>query len=552
VIGVATSESDHEIVREFFELFKTPWEFCRAGRSYDVLLSPSAGTTSASAKLVVIYGCALCDFDREHRIDKGSDQAGRILVCHRERIPIYGSARSFNDDAENPLLADDSSAESLSVERNIDGTTVVRLGYDLFGEIRHLLTCGQPESFAHVPALERHISLLRRLIVDRGLLLVEIPPVPAAHPFIVALTHDVDHPRVRYHRFDHTMFGFVYRAVVGSFVDFIRGRRSLRQVRLNWQAAFFLPLVFAGVAKDFWDQYETYVDLEERVGSTFFVIPFKGEPGVNPEGLTRPDRASPYAAIELAGDLRRLAAADCEIGVHGIDAWRDSQRGEAERKCIQEITSAAELGVRMHWLYFNSGSPRKLEEAGFSYDSTVGYNATIGYRAGTTQVFKPVGVEQLLELPLHVMDTALFYPSYLNLSDADARSVMRPMIENAHSGGGVLTVNWHDRSLAPERLWGDAYKTLLDDLRAHKPWFATASKAVSWFRQRRTAAFGAIVNDSGAMRIEVSSARTVPEVPPLRLRIYNRRALNSTEAALGSGAFEEFSIEDSDQVLIAA
>jgi len=31
--------------------------------------------------------------------------------------------------------------------------------------------------------------------------------------------------------------------------------------------------------------------------------------------------------------------------------------------------------------------------------------------------------------------------------------------------GGVLTVNWHDRSIAPERLWDDFYLDLLDDLK---------------------------------------------------------------------------------------
>ena len=30
---------DHDLVREFFELFKTPWEFYRPGRRYHVLLS---------------------------------------------------------------------------------------------------------------------------------------------------------------------------------------------------------------------------------------------------------------------------------------------------------------------------------------------------------------------------------------------------------------------------------------------------------------------------------------------------------------------------------
>ncbi len=367
MIGVATSEPDHEIVREFFELFKTPWEFYRADSRYDVLLLPSGGTPSPSAKLVVIYGSASCDFDREHAIDSGAERVGRVLSFDGERMPIYGSARSFTDTADRPLLCDETSGEAVSIELTGNGASVIRLGFDLFQEIRHLLTSGQSENFAELPTLDRHIAFLRRLIVSRGLLLIEIPPVPARYPFIVALTHDVDHPRVRLHKFDHTMFGFLYRAIVGSVIAFFRGRRSLRQVRLNWQAAFCLPLVFAGLARDFWDQLEAYVELEERVGSTFFVLPIKGEAGVNPEGRTRPDRASRYAAADLADDLRRLAAANCEIGVHGINAWRDSEKGKAERKCIEAITGTAEMGVRMHWLYFDSDSPRTLEAAGFSY-----------------------------------------------------------------------------------------------------------------------------------------------------------------------------------------
>ena len=77
----------------------------------------------------------------------------------------------------------------------------------------------------------------------------------------------------------------------------------------------------------------------------------------------------------------------------------------------------------MHWLFFDEHSPGVLDQAGFSYDSTVGFRETIGYRAGTMQVYKPLGVKNLLELPLHVMDTALFYPSYLNLGENEAREV---------------------------------------------------------------------------------------------------------------------------------
>ena len=235
---------------------------------------------------------------------------------------------------------------------------------------------------------------------------------------------------------------------------------------LNWKAAFSLPLVFAGLAKDFWNQLDRYLELEKDLASTFFVIPTKGDAGVDSQGRTRAKRASRYALADIADDLKKLLSANREIAVHGIDAWRDSGKGRDERERIQEVTGTAEIGVRMHWLYFDSQAPVTLEKAGFSYDSTVGYNETIGYRAGTTQVFKHPDVDHLLELPLHIMDTALFYPSYMNLSDEQAGAAMLPLIENAARFGGVLTINWHDRSLGPERLWGDAYVNLLRDLRA--------------------------------------------------------------------------------------
>ena len=156
----------------------------------------------------------------------------------------------------------------------------------------------------------------------------------------------------------------------------------------------------------------------------------------------------------------------------------------------------------MHWLYFGAQRAMLLEKAGFDYDSTIGYNETIGYRAGTSQVFKHPDVDHLLELPLHIMDTALFYPSYMNLSDEQAGAAMLPLIENAARFGGVLTINWHDRSLGPERLWGDAYVNLLRELRARTPWFATASQTVAWFRKRRATSFVNDTQEGGSIRVQ--------------------------------------------------
>jgi hypothetical protein len=546
MIGIVASESEHAAVAEFFELFKTPWEFHRPGVDYDVLICSNSLVPENSARLLLLCGAQRQPFEKYRSIKTSCARGHNFVLFRGARIPIYGSCLLL-EGLGNEVLVHKGTNSIAS-----DAQVVVRLGFDLFEEVRHLLTQGQPAEFANIPTLDLHISLLRDLIVSQGLPLVEILPVPAGYRFMACLTHDVDHPRVRCHKGDHTMFGFLYRALIGSVIDLCRGRKSLQQVAVNWKAAFSLPFVFAGFAKDFWDQIDRYLELEGNLASTFFVIPTKGDAGVDCQNRRKARRAARYALADIAEDLNKLRSANREIAVHGIDAWRDISKGRDEHERIQEITGTSETGVRMHWLYFDSDAPLKLEKAGFSYDSTDGYNDTIGYRAGTVQVFKHPSVDHLLELPLHIMDTALLYPSYMNLSDKQTMAAMLPLIENAIRFGGVLTINWHDRSLGPERLWDDVYVNLLRDLRHRTPWFATATEIVSWFRKRRAISFTSVVSGGERIRVQSATDPTAGGLPPLTVRLYNNGGSEHHRRHSQSGTFEDFTINDSEELLIAA
>jgi hypothetical protein len=481
VIGVVASEFEYPEVREFFELFKTPWEFYNAGREYDVVLCSGRQWVKVSAKLVLIYH-GQSDTNRS-----GPQKAQCALRSYRgDRIPIYGGVSKIEASGDTLLIIEGTGACAAS-ESFATGQRLIRIGYDLFHEIRHLLTKGQPGSEAMSPTLELHIALLRDLIIRFGIPLVEIPPVPAGYKFIACLTHDVDHPAIWNHVFDHTMFGFLYRATVGSIIDFIRGRKTFRQVVLNVIAALSLPLVYAGWVKDPWNKFDRYVEIEKGVSSTFFVIPRRGDPGVSAGKAPAPMRAANYEVGEIAAELHKLKVAGWEIGVHGLDAWHNAEAGRGELEKIKTLTRSEELGVRMHWLYSNEKSATVLEEAGFSYDSTCGYNETIGYRAGTLQAFKPLSASGLMELPMHVMDTALFFRGYSNYSAKRAESVVHELVEHAVRFGGALTFNWHDRSIAPERLWDQTYINLLRELRSRGAWMTNAGEVVAWFRKRRDA-----------------------------------------------------------------
>jgi len=77
----------------------------------------------------------------------------------------------------------------------------------------------------------------------------------------------------------------------------------------------------------------------------------------------------------------------------------------------------------------------------------------------------------------------------------------------------VLTVLWHDRSLGPERHWGDFYRRLIAELRARQAWFANAHAVVDWFRARRAVSF----TRAGESGCEFSG-RAAPGLPQLLVR----------------------------------
>ena len=526
MIGVIADSADHDVAREFFELFKTPWEFYRSDRHYDVVLSAGEGQLDPAAELVLHYAGRRLHIDAAQIIHDGrKGRADCSFSYQGDRIPIYGDAITFPEKG-NSRLTDQDSQESAAYLENSGNKVLARVGYDLFGEVRTLLTVGQPPVNASAPALELHIALLRDLIVECGIPLAEIPPVPDGYQFVACLTHDVDHPAIRQHKLDHTTFGFLYRATLGSLLRLICGHMTVQNLLRNWAAALKLPFVQMGVAKDFWREFaDRYLQMEKGLHSTFFVIPFSGQPGRKSDSAAPAMRAARYGAQDIADAIRKLAAAGCEVGLHGIDAWLDSAKGRQELQQIRNITSSSEIGVRMHWLYFDQQSPLVLEQAGAAYDSTVGYNETVGYRAGTTQAYKPLGVARLLELPLHVMDTALFYPRHLALSPRQARAVLVPMLENAVRFGGTLTVNWHDRSLAPERLWGEFYRDLIQELHTRGAWFATANQAISWFRNRRAAGFEIDLMEPRTVRVKLAVDQC-DNLPEMRLRVHNARKLD--------------------------
>jgi hypothetical protein len=506
VIGIISSEAHVSAVREFFELFKTPWEFWREGVTYDVVIASSTDIPEhLITNALVIYSAERSGMDETETTSIEARVSGNWIEWDGGDCPVYGKLLVFRGDGE-PIVTRHQSTSMVGMRLANEGRPTVRIGFDLFYEVYFLLSQGQPSENAQTPAMDRQIALLRELLLGLGTPLVEVLPAPNGYEFVACLTHDVDFVGIRDHWFDHTMFGFLFRCFVGSLQDVLRGRLSWKKCLRNWAAGLSLPLVLINVVDDFWLEFDRYREMEKGLGSTFYFIPFPNTPGLLESTPAPARRAAKYDLTQIRGQVQELVDHDCEVGLHGIDAWHDQQKGKTESSRIREFTGESQLGIRMHWLYWGKESATVLDASGFDYDSTSGFNNAVGFRAGTTQVFRPLGVKHLLELPLNIQDSALFYPDRMNLSERDALDTCKNVIRSVLSGRGALTLNWHTRSLSPERLWGEFYATLLNELHTHRVWFGTAHQIVEWFRYRRKVSFSSAESDETAIDLAISDS----------------------------------------------
>jgi hypothetical protein len=533
LIGVISKDSEVAAVQEFFQLFKTPWERFAPEHEYDLVIATSADIPKKlTSRALAIYSSAHVELDGALGIVQNSREESKCLQWGDIEFPVYCGV-SVSHAYGKPLihLKEGHGVVGLQVE-NSSGP-IFRIGYDLFEEVSFLLSKGQPAQNSHIPTLDIHISFLRECMLRAALGFVEILPVPAGYDFMACLTHDVDFIGIRDHKCDSTMWGFVYRALVGSFLDALRTRMAWSKCLCNWKAVLSLPLVYLGLRDDFWLEFDRYMQIERELGSTFFFIPFRNSAGTWESRPAPKRRAAKYDLTDVKKQVLELETNGCEVGLHGIDAWQNPRKARAELRRIRDVTEQRELGVRMHWLYWAEASPKALEEAGFAYDSTSGYNDAVGFRAGTTQVFCSVGAKTLLELPLNIQDTALFYRGRLNLSETEAMGLCRHVIRQAAKFHGALTVNWHTRSLSPERLWGDFYQRLLGEIRNYRVWFGTGQQVVNWFRIRRALRFEQALFAEDGLHLKIAGPSLDGRLPFV-VRIRYPRPCTSGRSSIAS------------------
>src|ERR1700693_3535196 len=104
MIGVISKPEECPVVEEFFELFKTPWEFYRTGRSYDVVISTVDDVPELDAKLLILYGSTARRSDGNAGIAARGSFRNAQLDYQALKLPIYGQVLTFTDTG-TPVLS---------------------------------------------------------------------------------------------------------------------------------------------------------------------------------------------------------------------------------------------------------------------------------------------------------------------------------------------------------------------------------------------------------------------------------------------------------------
>lgn len=194
--------------------------------------------------------------------------------------------------------------------------------------------------------------------------------------------------------------------------------------------------------------------------------------------------------VSVADVMRTLDREGFDVGLHGSynSALSDGQLANERRK-LERATGLTVTSTRQHFLHWDvRTTPRLQMEAGFSADSTLGFNRNIGFRAGTSLPFRWFDVQgdaplNLVELPMLVHDGALLRQDALELGPQIAQQTIRDFIDRIADVGGVATFVFHPNNLAR-----DDYLSLFEATISHGigrgAWFASVRDIDAWFRER--------------------------------------------------------------------
>jgi peptidoglycan/xylan/chitin deacetylase (PgdA/CDA1 family) len=333
------------------------------------------------------------------------------------------------------------------------------------------------------------LGLLYRPVVDEEYLARSgaKPVWPEGKPFAVCLTHDVDVVSLQSFR----------QSTRRRVENLLNGPSMMKKARGLVGMGVDVLRAFTHAHKpDPLHSYERWPEVEAGVGarSTFFF--WAGWSSVqkhHPSDCTYElmDRiAFDGQKCRVAEMIREMDHRGWEVGLHpSWYSYDDVDEMKRQKEALETALGHDVVSVRQHYLHYDIRvTPRVQSEAGFRYDSTLGFNDNVGFRFGTCYPWRlyDLKAEQELpitEIPLIIQDGAMLNPAKGMRLDGDTAFEYVVQIAEAVEGvGGVLTLLWHPNYIhKPE--WWNLYRRALDMLSDKNAWFGPVKQIGEWHQE---------------------------------------------------------------------
>ncbi len=331
-----------------------------------------------------------------------------------------------------------------------------------------------------------------RWLADRRVELARTTPLeplwPDGRRFAVCLTHDVDliSPQLT----TIQLARYVRAGMAPGAPDQNRPLGRMARPPLRLVRALRGGIAGAPSAREGLERCMTLESERGVVASYLFTIP--------PARRSRYDCVySPNDACTFRGRrmqvvevMRALADEGFDVGLHG--SYRAALEPGAlatEHDALEAATGVKVTTTRQHFLHWEiRTTPALQEEAKLHVDSTLGFNANVGFRAGTSLPFHHFDLTSgralaLLEVPLVIQDGALLGPEGLGLGLAEAREIVRQLLDAITEVGGLATLLFHPDKLAlPD--WLALYEWTLDYGLERGAWVTSLRGIEEWWLSR--------------------------------------------------------------------
>ncbi len=264
----------------------------------------------------------------------------------------------------------------------------------------------------------------------------------------VVITHDVDHLSVWEHWKDLVIPKFLGL----SAYEVILRRSSLGEFRHRLKE----------ILKNGWDNVESLAKYDKKHGvSSAFYFAVNNGLGIS------------YSPKQAGKKVSWLIENGFEVGVHGI-CFDDFECMKKERKTFESISGFDEFGIRMHYLRSSERTLPYLERLGYLYDSTE-YSETLK---------QPYKVGEIVEIPLHIMDTYLFSPFFKGFTLDEAVEYTENLLKRL-GPDDVFVVLFHQRHFSRSFFkWMEWYRWLVENLDDKGAEFVSPMEVAKWKSER--------------------------------------------------------------------